>query len=169
MRQSWNKYNLYNLSRLEQPNFQDKSYFQQKWLAKSLTRGYHGEKIRERKWQDLFRPSLRSVVPVSYQYLARTDGSEQAEGRGSGLTPDPRDEKKGVPRTPYMNMVFAPLERRVDTAVFRAMFASSTRQARQFVIGGAVKVNGKMVKFPKRLSQLPHADNEIRCDIQATC
>jgi ribosomal protein S4 len=47
--------------------------------------------------------------------------------------------------TPYMQMTFAPLERRLDTAVFRAMFASSVRQARQFIIHGAVKVNGKKV------------------------
>ena len=44
-----------------------------------------------------------------------------------------------------MNMVYAPTERRLDTAIFRALFASSTRQARQFVIRGDVKVNGKKV------------------------
>lgn len=44
-----------------------------------------------------------------------------------------------------MQMTYAPLERRLDTAIFRAMFASSSRQARQFVIHGAVKVNGKQV------------------------
>lgn len=49
--------------------------------------------------------------------------------------------------TPYMQMTFAPLERRLDTAVFRALFASSVRQARQFVIHGAVKVNGKKVRI----------------------
>ena len=49
--------------------------------------------------------------------------------------------------TPYMQMTFAPLERRLDTAVFRAMFASSVRQARQFIIHGAVKVNGKKVGY----------------------
>lgn len=45
-----------------------------------------------------------------------------------------------------MNMVYAELERRLDTAVFRAMFASSARQAREFVIHGYVKVNGKKVR-----------------------
>ena len=44
-----------------------------------------------------------------------------------------------------MNMVYAPVERRLDTAIFRALFASSTRQARQFVVHGYVKVNGKKV------------------------
>lgn len=48
--------------------------------------------------------------------------------------------------TPYMQMTFAPLERRLDVAIFRAMFASSTLQARQFCVHGAVKVNGKKVR-----------------------
>lgn len=52
--------------------------------------------------------------------------------------------------TPYMNMTFAPQERRIDVAIFRAMFASSVRQARQFVVHGAVKVNGQKVSGPNR-------------------
>lgn len=59
-------------------------------------------------------------------------------------------------RTPYMNMTFAPLERRIDMAMFRAMFASSSRQARQFVIHGAVKVNGHVV----RIRQTAHSASE---------
>jgi ribosomal protein S4 len=51
-------------------------------------------------------------------------------------------------RTPYMHMTFHPLERRLDTSIFRALFASSTRQARQFVVHGFVKVNGKKMKYP---------------------
>lgn len=80
---------------------------------------------------------------MDHAYLARYDGSEQAAGRGSGVEELVR--KDAVPKTPYMNMVYAPMERRLDTAIFRALFASSTRQARQFVVHGAVKVNGKKV------------------------
>lgn len=47
-----------------------------------------------------------------------------------------------------MGMTFWPLERRLDTAIFRAMFASSVRTARQFVVHGHVKVNGKKIKYP---------------------
>lgn len=47
--------------------------------------------------------------------------------------------------TPYMNMSFAPIERRIDVAIFRAMFASSARQARNMVVHGKVKVNGQPV------------------------
>ncbi|MCJ1418275.1 mitochondrial 37S ribosomal protein nam9 [Xylographa parallela] len=150
IRQSWNKYNLYNLSRIKSPISNRQTFFQQKWAAKSTSRAYHGETIREKHWQRMFRPTLRSVVPMNHTYLARSDGSEQALGRGSGLEKMPDGDRKpqGIARTPYMNMVYAPTERRLDTAIFRALFASSTRQARQFVVHGYVKVNGKKMIYP---------------------
>ncbi|MCJ1338278.1 mitochondrial 37S ribosomal protein nam9 [Bachmanniomyces sp. S44760] len=148
LRSTWNKYNLYNISQFKAPSLSEKTYFQQKWMAKSLTRAYHGETIREKHWQRLFRPTMHSVVPMDHRYLASNDGSEQAEGRGSGLDVDPSIRKRIVLRTPYMNMVYAPTERRLDTAVFRALFACSLRQARQFVVHGYVKVNGKKMIYP---------------------
>ncbi|KAL9103775.1 MAG: hypothetical protein Q9163_001234 [Psora crenata] len=148
LRQSWNKYNLYNLSRAEAQTTLHKTFYQQKWAAKSITRSYHGETIREKQWNRMFRSSVRSVVPMDYEYLARHDGSEQAAGRGSGADTPPERTVKPYPRTPYLNMVYAPMERRLDTAVFRALFASSTRQARQFVVHGYVKVNGKKMIYP---------------------
>ena len=95
----------------------------------------------------MFRRTIRSVVPMDFKMLAEKDGSEQAEGRGSGLEPSPEHKPRPFPRTPYLNMMYAPIERRLDTAIFRALFASSTRQARQFVVHGYVKVNGKKVCF----------------------
>ncbi|KAL9000405.1 MAG: hypothetical protein Q9169_000922 [Polycauliona sp. 2 TL-2023] len=148
LRQSWNKYNLYNLSRAEPPNITTRTFFQQKWSAKSAARAYHGETVKEKHWQRMFRRRLRSVIPMDYNQLARSDGYEQAEGRGSGLEPHPDNKPRPFPKTPHMNMTFAPLERRLDTAIFRAMFASSTRQARQFVVHGEVKVNGKKMVYP---------------------
>ena len=145
LRQSWSKYNLYNLSRAEPPNITSRTFFQQKWSAKSTARAYHGETVKEKHWQRMFRRRLRSVIPMDHNQLARSDGYEYAEGRGSGLEPHPDKKPRQFPKTPYMNMTFAPLERRLDTAIFRAMFASSTRQARQFVVHGDVKVNGKEV------------------------
>ena len=80
-------------------------------------------------------------------FLAEHDGSEQAAGRGSGRDADleiaRRDKERQI--TPYMQMTYWVLERRLDTALFRAMLASSVRQARQIVIHGHVKVNGKKV------------------------
>ncbi|KAL8929219.1 MAG: hypothetical protein Q9208_001302 [Pyrenodesmia sp. 3 TL-2023] len=148
LRQSWNKYNLYNLSRVEAPPTTSRTFFQQKWSAKALSRAYHGETVKEKHWQRMFRRRLRAVVHMDPDMLARSDGYEHGEGRGSGLEPHPDKKPKPFPKTPYMNMTFAPLERRLDTAVFRAMFASSTRQARQFVVHGDVKVNGKKMIYP---------------------
>ena len=147
LRQSWNKYNLYNFSRAVPPTTNTRSYYQQKWTAKSITRAYHGETVREKKWQRMFRPHINSVVPMDHTYLARTDGSIEAAGRGAGKDISPREKARKPQRTPYMNMVYAPTERRLDTAVFRALFASSTRQARQFCVHGWVRVNGKKVCY----------------------
>ncbi|EEH03751.1 NAM9+ protein [Histoplasma capsulatum G186AR] len=143
--QSWNKVNLYNLKHASIPHTSSKTFFQQKWIAKSLARTYHGEQVRESQWEKMFSRRLRSVVPMDANYLARNDGSFESAGRGSGLEGvGPRR----APLTPHMQMTFAPLERRLDVAIFRAMFASSTRQARQFVIHGSVTVNGKKMRYP---------------------
>ncbi|KAG5943642.1 hypothetical protein E4U59_000193 [Claviceps monticola] len=182
VRQSWNKYNLYNLYRNagREPQIRGTpTFFQQKWAAKSKTRAYHGEHVPEKKWTRLFSRRLLSAVEMPPEYLATHDGSEQAAGRGSGVstlnlsaemyskTPKPSTQERSSRRkgqlfgdvnkllsdrftemTPYMQMTFAPLERRLDTAIFRALFASSVRQARQFVIHGAVKVNGLKMVHP---------------------
>ena len=105
--------------------------------------------MKEKQWTRLFRPGIRSVVPMDYKRLAQDDGSAAAAGRGSGLQRDPTGRgRKDLEPTPYMNMVYAATERRLDTAIFRALFASSTRQARQFVVHGDVKVNGKKMIYP---------------------
>ncbi|KAK4210408.1 mitochondrial 37S ribosomal protein nam9 [Rhypophila decipiens] len=155
VRQTWNKYNLYNLARMRVPFLNNKTFFQQKWWAKAITRGYHGEHIKERKWERMFSRRLISAVDMDPAYLAKHDGSELASGRGSGATTAPKAERKGrgekkavAAITPYMQMIYAPMERRLDQAVFRALFASSARQARQFCVHGAVKVNGVKMKYP---------------------
>lgn len=50
--------------------------------------------------------------------------------------------------TPFMLQTFAPLEKRLDFALFRAMFSSSVRQARQFILHGYVQVNGRKICYP---------------------
>lgn len=80
---------------------------------------------------------------MDHKYLARNDGSEQAAGRGAGA--DVQLKRRDPYPTPYMQMTYYPIERRLDTAIFRSLFASSVRQARQFVVHGLVKVNGKKV------------------------
>ncbi|CAP71218.1 uncharacterized protein PODANS_6_5850 [Podospora anserina S mat+] len=156
VRQTWNKYNLFNLFRMRDRKGNFGTFFQQKWHAKAATRAYHGEHIKEKQWERMFSRRLLSAVNMDPAYMAKYDGSEQAAGRGSGRDVKPGRSEKNVARntgnaegmTPYMQMTFAPQERRLDISVFRALFASSARQARQFVIHGAVKVNGKKMQHP---------------------
>jgi len=168
LRQSWNKYNLWNLKSFRLPTLLRRTFFQQKWTAKAMMRAYHGEHVKERQWERMFSRRLNSVVNMEPRYMAEHDGSEQAAGRGSGREPAPLHPGQrtsweeiyarspsnrtvlGDTPTPHMQMAFAPLERRLDTAVFRAMFASSARQARQFVVHGGVTVNGQKVRPPLR-------------------
>ena len=147
------KINLYNLSRMKSPYTEARTFFQQKWTAKAVSRAYHGEQITEKHWQRLFVRSrgADAVVPMNPEQLAENDGAEQAAGRGSGLQLADPTVRRGTPsrrtvlKPPYMQMVYPATERRLDTAVFRALFASSTRQARMFVLHGHVKVNGTLV------------------------
>ncbi|KAI1459131.1 alpha-L RNA-binding motif-containing protein [Annulohypoxylon moriforme] len=154
LRQSWNKYNLYNIANFRIPKIgksDSQTFFQQKWRAKGMLRSYHGEHVVERKWTRMFSRRLLSVVDMNPKFMASTDGSEMAAGRGSGRDTKENFDKPTVSKrilTPYMQMTFAPMERRLDIAVFRAMFASSARQARQFCVHGAVKVNGKVMPYP---------------------
>lgn len=145
VRQDWSRWSLYSIAQLKPPNLANRTYFQQKWTAKSDTRAYHGEQIREKKWKRLFRRNLPAVVSMDHKYLAVYDGSEQAAGRGAGA--DSTEKTHIIPQTPYMQMTYYPIERRLDTAIFRSLFASSVRQARQFVVHGLVKVNGKKVYY----------------------
>jgi ribosomal protein S4 len=151
IRASWNKLNLYNVSQLRPQPTSFQTFFQQKWYAKRLMRGYHGEQLRERRWTNLYKISGRAppaAVTLSAEYLARNDGSDQAAGRGAGLQDEVGGKGSGLGAiSPYMAHTFWIVERRLDTAIHRAMFASSVRQARQMVIHGNVKVNGEKVGF----------------------
>lgn len=134
------------------------TFFQQKWRAKGMLRAYHGEHVSERKWERMFSRRLLSVANMEPRYMARNDGSEMAAGRGSGREVKPNYERsklREIKHTPYMQMAFAPMERRLDIAVFRALFASSARQARQMCVHGKVKVNGKVVSPPELASPFP--------------
>ncbi|KAJ5272796.1 hypothetical protein N7478_007921 [Penicillium angulare] len=149
IRQSWNKYNLYNLQRFRSPPTVNRTFFQQRWAAKAISRAYHGEQVREGQWKRMFSKRIRSVFPMNTADLAADDGSKMSAGRGSGLLT--KEERQPARLVPYTHMAFAPLERRLDVAIFRALFASSARQARQFVIHGAVTVNGQKMRHPSYL------------------
>ena len=57
--------------------------------------------------------------------------------------------------------LFALLERRLDNVVYRLRFAVSRSQARQIVLHGHVKVNGKRVNIP---SYLIRAEDTVEID-----
>ena len=57
--------------------------------------------------------------------------------------------------------LFAQLERRLDNVVYRLRFASSRNQARQVVLHGHIKVNGKKVNIPSFLVK-PNDSIEIK-------
>ncbi|KAK6343370.1 mitochondrial 37S ribosomal protein nam9 [Orbilia blumenaviensis] len=155
-RQSWNKHAVYNLFRYRQPTTANRTFFQQKFRAKQETRRFHGEYLTERKWNSMFRHTLRGVVSMDPASMARDDGSSAVSGRGSGNDALPvrlggrfgreRERERDGRAIPFAQMTFAPLERRLDTAVYRALFASSVRQARMMCLHGKVMVNG--VKMP---------------------
>lgn len=125
VRASMNKYNLFNLYKKSQVRYQGKSLFQQKWVAKQETRAYHGEHLTELRWKTLFNPNLESVAQLD------------ASLKGVDVAP-----------TPMVLQTYAALEKRLEFALFRSMFASSVRQAREFIKNGHVKVNGVVIKHP---------------------
>lgn len=92
--------------------------FQQKWKAKQLVRGYHGDWIPEQKFK-------KEYVP---------DGLPPIVGG------------KGEDKVPLASMMFAEVEKRIDTVVFRCCFADSVYRARQMVVHGKVRLNGKKVR-----------------------
>lgn len=120
-----NKVNLFNMYKKNAINYRGMSLYQQKWRAKQETRAYHGEHLKESRWKTLFNPKLESVA--------------QLDASLKGMA---------VPDTPLTLQTYAVLEKRLETALFRSMFASSIRQARQFIKSGDVKVNGVTIKHP---------------------
>jgi len=111
---------------------------------------------------------MNAVVPMDFKYLAEYDGSEHAAGRGSGKDKPLNLDKIqfGKNQIPYMHMTYAPLERRLDMAVWRALFASSARQARQFCTHGLVRVNGQKVR--DKLHAESTVANSNRCHMRDT-
>lgn len=125
VRASMNKYNLFNLYKKVPVSYNNQTLFQQKWRSKQETRAYHGEHLTESRFKTLFSSSLESVAQLD----ASLKGSRVAD-------------------TPLALQTYAVLEKRLEVALFRSMFASSVRQARQFILAGDVSVNGITMKHP---------------------
>ncbi len=87
------------------------------------------------------RPSDYSVRLREKQKLARLYGMNEKQFRSLFEEASRQD---GVLGTVFLQL----LERRLDNVVFRMGFASTRRQARQFVGHGHILVNGKKVDIP---------------------
>lgn len=129
--QSWSPANLYNLyQRTYGPPTADTKFtkssltmFQQKWKAKQLVRGYHGDWIQEGKFKKDYLPD--GLPPIV-----------GAKGAGAGEA-----------KVPLASMMFAEVEKRLDTVVFRCCFADSIYRARMMVVHGKVSLNGRKVSL----------------------
>jgi small subunit ribosomal protein S4 len=108
----------------------------QKYLDKRpYAPGQHGQR-RARG-----RPSDYSVRLREKQKLSRLYGMNEKQFRNLF---EEASSVPGVTGTVFLQM----LERRLDNVVFRMGFASTRRQARQFVGHGHILVNGKRVDIP---------------------
>ncbi|GAA5833646.1 hypothetical protein JCM9279_001585 [Rhodotorula babjevae] len=129
-RMSWSPANLYNLyQRSYGPATTDTQFtksaltmFQQKWKAKQLVRGYHGDWLPEQKFKKNYLPD--------------------------GLPPIVGNKAAGEERVPLASLMFAEVEKRLDTVVFRCCFADSVYKARAMVIHGKVTLNGQVTRDP---------------------
>ncbi|GAA6028182.1 hypothetical protein JCM8097_006902 [Rhodosporidiobolus ruineniae] len=130
-RMSWSPANLFNLyQRTYGPPTADTKFtkssltmFQQKWKAKQLVRGYHGDYIPEQKFK-------RQYLPDQLPPIVAGPGEDAAA------------------QVPLASLMFGELEKRLDTVIFRCCFASSIYAARAMVVQGHVKLNGLKVNDP---------------------
>ncbi|ODV89001.1 hypothetical protein CANCADRAFT_14309, partial [Tortispora caseinolytica NRRL Y-17796] len=130
IRQSMHKQNVYNLYKMNLSYPIQNNLFRQKWVAKQLGRGYHGEHITEHKWKGYLSDITHAMVPLD-KVRKSSVGTLKAALSNS------------IPAQMWM-----PLEKRLDTAVFRSFFASSIRQAKQYITSGHVRVNGTVIRHP---------------------
>ncbi|RXK40996.1 hypothetical protein M231_01626 [Tremella mesenterica] len=168
-RMSWSLSNLYNIWQQTpgSPTYKDRmeikwnnmSLFQRRWLAKRLTRGYHGDQITQTRFERWYLPdslpSIRGKTPSSSSSSGSLELSKWVEGRerAGGRTREERESKWKTEdsRAPVGSLMFSEVERRLDTLIFRACFASSVYLARHYVIHGKVKLNGVIERNPNTL------------------
>lgn len=153
--QSWSPQNLYNLWRRSCTPFQEeavftqssKTLFQQRWIAKRLTRAYHGDFINEKIFKRWYLPStLPDVRPK------RRDDDEvplwKWIGQDTKVSKEVRirEEDEKLALAPVASLMYEEVERRIDVFIFRCCFAHSVYEARRLVIHGSVLLNGKKVR-----------------------
>lgn len=152
--------------------------YQQRWRAKRLSRGYHGDHIAEQKFERWYLPdTLPSIHSNTSSSNSNSSSSTTSKSREigrlvAGRTPSAgrtesslqKSTREKQSRTPIGTLLFREVERRLDVLMFRACFASSVWQARQMVVHKKVKVNGEVVsRVPSPLSHPhPHSHSPYR-------
>lgn len=121
--------------------------FQQRWIAKRLTRAYHGDFINEKIFKRWYLPStLPDVRPK------RRDDDEvplwKWIGQDTKVSKEVRirEEDEKLALAPVASLMYEEVERRIDVFIFRCCFAHSVYEARRLVIHGSVLLNGKKVR-----------------------
>jgi ribosomal protein S4 len=159
---SWAAINLYNLwmrskggaSGPDETTFRRTflTLFQQRWKAKRLVRGYHGDYIGEKKFKKWYLPELipdvRPKRPMglgqrSIDSLKIANRTKEAASLERTALRDDWD----LAGAPVGSLMFIEVEKRIDTIVFRACLATSVYQARHLVLSGKVKLNGVLVRW----------------------
>lgn len=159
-RMSWAGINLYNLWQRslgpatgpDETTFRRTflTLFQQRWKAKRLVRGYHGDYIGEKKFKKWYLPELiPDVRPKRPLGLGlRSIDALKLGGRSKEAARLERAALKqdwDLASAPVGSLMFLEVEKRIDTIVFRACLATSVYQARHLVLAGKVKLNGSTV------------------------
>lgn len=116
--------NLFNLYKKQRIRFDSLTLYQQKWMCKSETRSYHGDHIQEKRFKSIFDGNLKTFTQLNS-----------------------KNSNKSV-IIPYSLQTYGVLEKRLDFVLFRAMFASSIREARTLIYKRHVKVNGVVIVHP---------------------
>lgn len=165
--QSWAPENLYNVWQRVSPDGlltresdftrTSMTLFQQRWRAKRLARGYHGDHIGATKFARWYLPESLPAVHAANVPTSKSGSSSSSRNIArlvAGRTQiraeeeKARKQKERESRTPIGTMMFREVERRLDVLVFRACFATSVWQARQMVVHRKVRVNGEIVNNP---------------------
>ncbi|KAL1411033.1 hypothetical protein Q8F55_001980 [Vanrija albida] len=161
-RMSWSPENLYNvwlrtsedspIARETEFHSTQRTLFQQRWLAKRLTKGYHGDHILEKKFKRWFLPDSLPTIrhnAGSEKKAAKVDVAKWVEGKArAGGRTDAERRAAALAKdalAPVGTLMYGEVERRLDVVIFRACLAQSVWQARSYVTHGHVKLNGKTV------------------------
>ncbi|KAG9100778.1 mitochondrial 37S ribosomal protein nam9 [Ceratobasidium sp. UAMH 11750] len=119
-----------------------KTLFQQRWASKRFIRAYHGDWIAEKRFQRWFLPE---TLPDTRHPSPTSASPSMQEYAGRKQVQKTTGDQKPVPVT---SLMLIEVERRIDVFLFRCCFATSAWQARQLVVHGKVKLNGKKCTNP---------------------